>query len=54
MENNNKITKEKFDSILIEVIDDSNQKPSNLLSIPGIYEILSEYYNNDVIFWFEY
>ena len=38
---------EAFDEALAEIIDDS--PASHLLSIPGIYEILSEHFNNDVL-----
>ena len=48
-----KITDEQFDHALREVIDYDNEKASMLLSVPGIYEILSEYYNNDAITWIE-
>lgn len=49
-----KITDEQFENALIKVIDKDNKSASQLLSIPGIYEILSEYYNNDVIDYLQY
>ena len=36
-----------FDEKLAEIIDE--QPASNLLSLPGVYEILSEHFNNDVL-----
>jgi hypothetical protein len=41
------ITDEEFDEALKEILDES--PASTLLSIPGIYEILSEHFHNDVI-----
>lgn len=41
------ITNEQFDSKLAELLDE--QPASVLLSVPGVYEILSEHFNNDVI-----
>lgn len=43
------MTDEEFNRILAEVIDEHNYKASQVLTIPGIYEILSEYYNNEVL-----
>lgn len=43
------ITTEDFDRLLGEVINDENVPASQLLSVPGVYEILAEYYNNDVL-----
>lgn len=43
------LTDEVFDNLLKEIIDQDNVKPSQLLNIPGIYEILREEYNNDVL-----
>jgi hypothetical protein len=46
-----RITDEEFDQLLIQII---NEHPaSNLLSIPGIYEILSEEFNNEILDRFE-
>lgn len=44
-----KITTDDFDRLLVQVIDDDNGSPSDLLSVPGVYEILSEHYNNAVL-----
>ena len=41
------ITNNIFDRKLCEILD--TQPASSLLSIPGIYEILAEYFNNDVL-----
>ena len=42
---------EDFDRILIELV---NQSPAgNLLSIPGVYELVSEDYNNMVLDYWE-
>jgi hypothetical protein len=38
---------ERFDNILVDILNESSA--STLLSIPGIYEILSEYFNNDIL-----
>lgn len=46
-----KITSEEFDNALMEVIDKDKPTASQLLSISGIYEILSEYYNDEVLDW---
>lgn len=43
------MTNEEFDLMLAEVIDEHNTKPSQLLAVPGIYEVLSEFYNNEVL-----
>lgn len=40
------ITHEDFDELLEHILED---KGTAILQIPGIYEILSEYYNNDVL-----
>ena len=36
-----------FDSLLIDCIN--NESGSELLQIPGVYEILSEHFNNQII-----
>jgi hypothetical protein len=36
-----------FDRILADLMDE--QPASHLLSIPGVYEAVSEHFNNDVI-----
>jgi hypothetical protein len=35
-----------FDEILKRIM---NEEGANMLSIPGVYELVSEYYNNDII-----
>ena len=42
------MTQEEFDKILKDLIED-DICVGELLSIPGVYEILSEHYNNDVL-----
>lgn len=42
----NQMTQEEFVEILGEIVTSSS---ASLLSIPGIYEILSEEYNNAVL-----
>jgi len=44
-----KMTTEDFNMYLAQVVDDCNDVPSELLAVPGIYEILSEYYNAEVL-----
>lgn len=39
--------KERFDIKLMEILDE--QPASHLLSIAGIYEVVSEHFNNDVL-----
>ena len=41
------ITTEQFDSKLLEIL--SAMTAADLISIPGVYEIVSEELNNDVI-----
>jgi hypothetical protein len=41
------ITTEKFDELLAEILDEG--KASALLTIPGVYEAVSEHFNNDVL-----
>ena len=38
-----------FDRILRETINDSHASASEVLQVPGVYELLSEYYNNEVL-----
>jgi len=40
-------TQERFDDKLGEILDE--QPASYLLLIPGVYEVLAEHYNNDVL-----
>lgn len=44
---NVEITDAQFDAALEELL--SELSANQLLDIPGIYEILSEYFNNDII-----
>ena len=37
---------ERFDDILAEIV---REEASTLLSIPGVYEVLAEHYNNEVL-----
>ena len=46
---NDSITHAEFKEMLTTIIDEDNAKPSMLLAIPGVFEVLSEYYNNPVI-----
>ncbi len=39
--------RERFDAKLAEILDE--QPASYLLTIPGVYEVLAEQYNNDVL-----
>ena len=41
------ITNDQFDSKLAELV--SETPAGHLLTIPGVYEILSEWFNNDII-----
>lgn len=47
-----KMTQEDFDRILITLIDRSSA--GNLLHIPGVYELVAESYNNDVLDYWEH
>lgn len=47
-------TQEQFDNALRSVIDQFNKKASLLLDVPGIREILEEYYNDDVLDYLRY
>lgn len=42
-----KVTQGQFDQKLVEILSDMTG--AQLLSIPGIYEILAEEFNNDVL-----
>ena len=42
-----KMTDQEFDNILVSILE--KMKASELLSISGIYEILSEHFNNEVL-----
>ncbi len=41
------LTNEKFDSILLEIVGE--QSSGQLLAIEGVYEILSEHFNDAVL-----
>lgn len=41
------MTQADFDRILGDLMDDA--PASHLLTIPGIYEILAEHYNNEIL-----
>ena len=41
-----KVTTEQFDEILERLVRDNSD---TLLSIPGVYEVLSEHFNNEVL-----
>ena len=45
------INQQQFDDLLEEILADTPAGP--LLSIPGIFEVLAEHFNNDVIKRFE-
>ena len=40
------ITNHEFDEILEEIV---KEEGGDILSIPGVYEVLSEFYNNEVL-----
>lgn len=42
-----KMKQEDFDRILEQVV--SEEIAGNLLTIPGVYEVLSEHFNNEVL-----
>ena len=42
-----KMTSGEFDELLAEIMDEG--KASDLLSITGVYEAVSEHFNNDVL-----
>ncbi len=44
------ISDEQFDNILAKLVAENVE---TLLSIPGIYEVLSEHFNNEVLELFE-
>lgn len=44
-----KMTQDEFNRLLADVIDEENPKASDLLMIGGIFEVLSERYNNAVL-----
>lgn len=49
-----KISQEEFDLALFEYVREAYDKnPAWMLEIPGVYEIVSEYLNNEVIEYIE-
>jgi hypothetical protein len=42
------MTQEDFDRHLIAIVNEQ-QPASSLLTIPGIYEVLAEHFNNEVL-----
>ena len=40
------ITQEQYDNMLIEILKEDG---ANIIRIPGIYEILAEEYNNEIL-----
>ena len=44
---------ELFDELLAEVLNAEIGSPAEMLGIPGIYEIVSDYYNNNVAALYE-
>ena len=47
MSNYNKMTQEEFDEILEDILE--GMYAAELIDVPGIYEILSEYFNNEIL-----
>jgi len=43
---------QRFDAVLEELLDE--HPASHLLTVPGIYEVVSEYYNNEVLARLDY
>jgi len=41
-----KMTQEEFDSILEEIVAEN---AGDIFSIPGVYEVVSEHFNNEVL-----
>lgn len=41
------ITSQEFDTILVRILEKTTA--ADLIFVPGIYEILAEYYNNEVL-----
>lgn len=45
-----KMTDSDFDNYLIDIINKNySVAPASIIQIPGIYEILSEHFNNEVL-----
>jgi len=51
MKDYTKITGEEFDAILIEII---KEDAANVVWIPGLYDVLSEHYNNEILERYEH
>lgn len=47
MKKYDKITDEMFDAMLVKILDETTG--TELLSIPGVYEAVSEHYNNEIL-----
>jgi len=47
MKKYDKMTNDDFDRILVGILEESHA--SELISIPGIYEVVSEFYNNEIL-----
>ena len=43
------ITSDDFDRLLTKILSEFIDQGGDLLSIPGVYEVVSEHFNNDVI-----
>ena len=41
------VSSEEFDAALTSILDEATT--AELLSIPGVYEVVSEHYNNDAL-----
>ena len=49
-----KITDEEFDTALFDYVrEEFDDNPANLLLIPGVYEIVAEHLNNEVLEYIE-
>jgi len=46
-QNTTDISSEEFDHILVEIVRETD--PVTLLRVPGVYEILAEEFNNEVL-----
>uniref|UniRef100_A0A6M3Y2B5 Uncharacterized protein n=1 Tax=viral metagenome TaxID=1070528 RepID=A0A6M3Y2B5_9ZZZZ len=47
MKKHDKMTDDDFDRILVGILEES--LASELISIPGVYEAVSEFYNNEIL-----
>lgn len=41
------VTDEMFDRMLVDILDDTDS--SEILAIPGVYDLVKEYFNNEVL-----